>query len=216
MILKGVDVLPHALINNVDEKLGRDGEKLREYVALAGPAGSGAVRPDPAYRPTLHIDVYGTIGADLRPERPARSPITWPPSEADAGEFPLYIEGPVDAEEKRRADRAARRRSERPAGAAASAVKIVADEWCNTYEDVRDFTDAGLLRHGPDQDARPGRHPEHDRERPLLPDARHGGLPGRHLQRDRCLGPGLRPRGRGRAAPNGSWPSPAWASTRAS
>lgn len=32
MILKGVDVLPHALINNVEEKLGLKGEKLREYV----------------------------------------------------------------------------------------------------------------------------------------------------------------------------------------
>ncbi|SUG56743.1 Methylaspartate ammonia-lyase [Salmonella enterica subsp. diarizonae] len=32
MILKGVDVLPHALINNVEEKLGLQGEKLREYV----------------------------------------------------------------------------------------------------------------------------------------------------------------------------------------
>lgn len=32
MILKGIDVLPHALINNVEEKLGFKGEKLREYV----------------------------------------------------------------------------------------------------------------------------------------------------------------------------------------
>ena len=33
MIIKGAQVLPHALINNVEEKLGRNGEKLAEYVA---------------------------------------------------------------------------------------------------------------------------------------------------------------------------------------
>ena len=32
MILKGAAILPHALINNVDTKLGRDGSKLKEYV----------------------------------------------------------------------------------------------------------------------------------------------------------------------------------------
>ncbi|MBR0320262.1 MAG: methylaspartate ammonia-lyase, partial [Clostridia bacterium] len=33
MIIKGAQVLPHALINNVKEKLGEKGEKLAEYVA---------------------------------------------------------------------------------------------------------------------------------------------------------------------------------------
>jgi len=32
MIIKEADVLPHALINNVEKKLGRNGELLREYV----------------------------------------------------------------------------------------------------------------------------------------------------------------------------------------
>ncbi|HQG30116.1 MAG TPA: methylaspartate ammonia-lyase, partial [Candidatus Ozemobacteraceae bacterium] len=32
MILKRVEALPHGLINNIDEKLGRDGSKLREYI----------------------------------------------------------------------------------------------------------------------------------------------------------------------------------------
>ena len=33
MIIKGAQVLPHALINNIDTKLGKNGEKLTEYVA---------------------------------------------------------------------------------------------------------------------------------------------------------------------------------------
>ncbi|HWQ07855.1 MAG TPA: methylaspartate ammonia-lyase, partial [Holophaga sp.] len=61
MILKQVEVLPHALINNVDTKLGRKGEILADYVAwLSGRI--QALRPSGAYRPALHIDVYGTIG----------------------------------------------------------------------------------------------------------------------------------------------------------
>ncbi|MCP4273322.1 MAG: methylaspartate ammonia-lyase, partial [Gammaproteobacteria bacterium] len=32
MILKNIDVMPHGLINNIDDKLGRQGEKLDEYI----------------------------------------------------------------------------------------------------------------------------------------------------------------------------------------
>jgi methylaspartate ammonia-lyase len=61
MILKGVDVLPHALINTLDEKLGRHGELLAEYVRwLVGRI--KALRTSESYHPALHIDVYGTIG----------------------------------------------------------------------------------------------------------------------------------------------------------
>ena len=139
MILKGVDVLPHALINNVDEKLGRSGEKLREYIRWLAQR-IRTFRPDPSYRPTFHIDVYGTIGLifGLNPDRVADYLASL---EADSAEFPLYIEGPVDAEEKFRQIglMGKIRENLRRLG---SAVKIVADEWCNTYEDVRDFTDA--------------------------------------------------------------------------
>ena len=139
MILKGVDVLPHALINNVDEKLGRNGEKLREYIRWLAQR-IRDFRPDPSYRPTLHIDVYGTIGLIFGLD-PGKVADYLASLEADAAEFPLYIEGPVDAEEKPlqiellgKIRENLRRRG--------SSVKIVADEWCNTFEDVRDFTDA--------------------------------------------------------------------------
>lgn len=139
MILKGVDVLPHGLINNIEEKLGRDGGKLREYIRWLA-ARIRALRPREDYRPVLHIDVYGTIGAafGLDPNVVADYLASLEP---DAAEFPLYIEGPVDVEEKAgqiealAAITAALR-------AKGSGVKVVADEWCNTLEDIRDFTDA--------------------------------------------------------------------------
>jgi methylaspartate ammonia-lyase len=139
MILKGVDVLPHALINNVEEKLGRDGAKLKEYIRWLVNR-IRHLRADPSYRPVLHIDVYGTPGLafGLDADRIAAYLASL---QNDAEEFPLYIEGPVDAEEKHRQLESLReiREGLRKRG---SPVKIVADEWCNTTEDIREFTDA--------------------------------------------------------------------------
>ncbi len=139
MIMKRVDVLPHALINNVKTKLGHEGELLREYVGWLVDR-IRKVRTDPSYVPALHIDVYGTIGI-ICALKPARVADYLASLEPVAAEFPLYIEGPVDAGEKPRQIEllAAIRRELRAKG---SKVKIVADEWCNTYEDVVDFTAA--------------------------------------------------------------------------
>ena len=60
MIIKGAQVLPHALINNVEEKLGRNGEKLADYVAWLRDR-ILAFRQDENYNPVLHIDCYGTM-----------------------------------------------------------------------------------------------------------------------------------------------------------
>ncbi|OGJ89906.1 MAG: methylaspartate ammonia-lyase [Candidatus Raymondbacteria bacterium RifOxyA12_full_50_37] len=139
MILKNIDVLPHGLINNIDEKLGRTGEKLKEYVRwLVKRIAELRTRGD--YSPVLHIDVYGTIGTifNLDTDRIADYLASL---EDDAGGHSLYIEGPVDAEEKYRQLEILKniRDTLKKKG---SRVKIVADEWCNTFEDVREFTDA--------------------------------------------------------------------------
>src|SRR3546814_7528351 len=64
MILKRVSALPRGLINNVPNKLGEEGGKLAEYVSWLSHRIRN-LRSDPAYRPTLHIDVYGTIGLKI-------------------------------------------------------------------------------------------------------------------------------------------------------
>jgi methylaspartate ammonia-lyase len=140
MILKGVDVLPHGLINSVEEKLGRDGEKLKEYIRwLAGRV--AVLRTRPGYLPDLHIDVYGTIGLIFQND-PLRVAAYLAGLQRDAGPHRVYIEGPVDMEEKGAQIEAMRSIREELARRG-SPVRIVADEWCNTLEDVRDFTDAG-------------------------------------------------------------------------
>lgn len=140
MILKRVEALPHGLINNIDEKLGRDGSKLREYIRWLVNR-IRELRVDPSYAPALHIDVYGTIGqafgGDLTKVSDYLASL-----EPDAGGLPLYIEGPVDVEHRERQIEALAKICGQ-LKAKGSKVRVVADEWCNTFEDVRDFADAG-------------------------------------------------------------------------
>lgn len=139
MLLKGVDALPHGLINNVPDKLGYKGEKLEEYIRwLVARVEKLRTRPD--YKPSLHIDVYGTIGLIF--DQDANRVADYIAGlEKAAGPLDLYIEGPVDAGSKdaqiEELGKITRRLKQ-----LGSPIKLVADEWCNTYEDVVDFTDA--------------------------------------------------------------------------
>ena len=139
MILKEADVLPHGLINNIDEKLGRNGEKLREYIRWLVKR-IKQLGPDPSYKPSIHLDVYGTIGIifDMNIDRITDYMASL---EKDSEDFPLYIEGPVDVEEKM-AQIDILSKITQKLESKGSSVKTVADEWCNTYEDIKDFADA--------------------------------------------------------------------------
>jgi methylaspartate ammonia-lyase len=142
MILKRVDVLPHGLINNVADKLGHQGEKLDAYVQwLAQRVKTlGSASGDTAYTPELHIDVYGTMGLIFNQDA-QRIADYIAGLEKSAGALALSIEGPVDAGSKE-AQIDALGQITRALKNKGSNVRIVADEWCNTREDVIDFTDA--------------------------------------------------------------------------
>ncbi len=139
MILKQVEALPHGLINNIPDKLGRRGEKLKAYIRWLVRR-IRALRPSPRYAPSLHLDVYGTLGIAFE-GRLEKVADYLAGLEKDADGFPLYIEGPVDMEGKARQIEALQAVRERLARKGAR-VKLVADEWCNTLEDIRDFADA--------------------------------------------------------------------------
>ena len=140
MIIKGAQVLPHALINNVEEKLGRNGEKLADYVAWLRDR-ILAFRQDENYNPVLHIDCYGTIGAVYGNNNYTAMADYLAKLEEIAKPFHLRIEGPMDCD----CDRATQ--LEALAGLTAELdrrginVELVADEWCNTLEDIKLFAD---------------------------------------------------------------------------
>ncbi|MBY6141081.1 methylaspartate ammonia-lyase [Leisingera daeponensis] len=139
MVLRQVAALPHGLINNVPQKLGQSGGKLAEYVTWLAQR-IEALRADTAYRPKIHIDVYGTIG-QIFGNDPQQMADYLCLLEARAAPFDLYIEGPCDAGSKQgQMDLLGQLRA--ALQARGSTVKIVADEWCNTVADVVDFVDA--------------------------------------------------------------------------
>ena len=138
MIIKQADVLPHALINNVETKLGRDGSLLKEYVAWLRDR-ILTWRTDSSYNPVFHIDVYGTIGIAFNNDVDVMTSYMMELEEI-AKPFAIRIEGPVDAGEREgtmQALKALRAELE----SRGSKLEIVADEWCNTLEDIKYFAD---------------------------------------------------------------------------
>ena len=138
MIIKEADVLPHALINHVETKLGKNGELLLEYVKWLRNRIIER-RANENYKPIFHIDVYGTIGIAFNNdiEKMANYMMTL---EEAAKPFAIRIEGPVDAGE-REGTMVALRDLTKVLGEKGSKLEIVADEWCNTLEDIKYFAD---------------------------------------------------------------------------
>lgn len=138
MILKEADVLPHGLINNIPTKLGEKGEILAQYISwLSQRILKYRIRPD--YQPVLHLDVYGTIGIafDNDLDRIVDYMIDL---EKLAQPFKLRIEGPIDGG-NREDTMISLRDLTKMLDDRHSSIEIVADEWCNTLEDIIYFAD---------------------------------------------------------------------------
>ncbi len=138
MILKEADVLPHGLINNVYTKLGQKGELLKEYVKWLHDR-ILAHRNHPHYFPVIHIDVYGTIGTIFNNDVEAIVKYLMK-LEKIAHPFLLRIEGPVDTGDREGTMQYLKKITEK-INEKKSSVEIVADEWCNTLEDIKYFAD---------------------------------------------------------------------------
>jgi len=140
MIIKGAQVLPHALINNVDTKLGRDGGKLKEYVAWLRDRILN-FRSDENYSPVMHIDVYGTIGAAFGNNNYKAMADYIEEIGRIAKPFKIRIEGPMDCDCDRETQLTALAALTKELDDRNCDVELVADEWCNTLEDIKLFAD---------------------------------------------------------------------------
>ena len=140
MIIKGAQVLPHALINNVEEKLGKKGEKLKEYVAWLRDR-ILQTRLDESYSPIFHIDVYGTIGAAFGNNNYTAMADYIEELGRIAKPFHLRIEGPMDCDCDRETQIVALAGLTAELDSRGCDVELVADEWCNTLEDIKEFAD---------------------------------------------------------------------------
>ena len=139
MVLKEADVLPHGLINEVETKLGRDGELLIEYVAWVRDR-IIELRTNPEYSPRLYFDVYGTVGVAFGGNLERVAAYLMRLGEA-AQPFGVCVEQVIHAGSRSEQIRlsAALRTALSDRG---SNVQIAVDEWCNTLEDIELFVSA--------------------------------------------------------------------------
>lgn len=140
MIIKGAPVLPHALINNVHDKLGEHGEKLLEYVKWLRDR-ILSKRTDESYNPVFHLDLYGTIGAAFGDFNFSAMADYIAKVEQAAKPFHVRIEGPMDCDSDRKTQIKALSGLTAELDRRGIDVELVADEWCNTLEDIKLFAD---------------------------------------------------------------------------
>ncbi|SIM46668.1 methylaspartate ammonia-lyase [Micromonospora cremea] len=138
MIMKSVGVLPHGLIN-APELVGSDGSALAAYVAWVAERIDAIGAAD--YAPELHFDVYGLVGAAAGGDIDRTVDILLRLERA-AGRHPIRIEHPIDAG-SREGQIAAFAKIRSGLAERGSRLRIVADEWANTVEDIAAFCAAG-------------------------------------------------------------------------
>jgi methylaspartate ammonia-lyase len=130
LIAGRADALPHGGFTSIDA-IGTDGEVLLEFVSWM--RARILTYGEEAYRPVLHLDVYGTIGEILSDPADVLDYIQRL-IEA-AAPLRLRLEDPVTGDSADSAQEAMRKlvavidRENLP-------VEIVADEYCNTREDI--------------------------------------------------------------------------------
>ena len=136
-ILKRPELLPHASFTTV-EHIGRSGEKLHAFADTVATRLRQIGGDD--YRPRIHLDIYGTLGElfanDI--DKIAAYLATLVETTKPYG---FIIESPIIAKTQREQIElyqkllATLHRN-------GTKIGVIVDEWCNTLEDVKLFTDA--------------------------------------------------------------------------
>ena len=135
MILRMIPIFPHALINSVSRL-----RKLIEYVEWTKLRVRELVK-DESYNPIFHYDLYGNLGLaynnDIDKIFEYLSRL-----EETARPFSLHIEDPVHmaSKQKQMEMMSKIRRRVKEEGLD---IKLVADEWVPTFDDMIDFIEAG-------------------------------------------------------------------------
>jgi methylaspartate ammonia-lyase len=150
MIVRRVASLPHALVDDIPEQLGEDGAKLVQYVhwlkdriRVLRQAQDDVLRQaqDDNYCPTIHLDVHGALG-QIFENNLGKVLGQLYAMELAADPYPLRVECPVMME-SRQAQIEAMKKLREYVRFRKMKVKLVADEWANTLDDIRAFIEAG-------------------------------------------------------------------------
>jgi len=139
VIVKRVELLPHASFQIVSEHVGLQGEKLAAFVRRV--ASRVKEIGDPDYNPRIHVDLYGTLGELF--EMQVQPLVDYLGRlRQESGKYKLLVESPMIAKTQQEQIEkfTAVRQLLREKGID---VGLIADEWCNTLDDIRLFAQAG-------------------------------------------------------------------------
>jgi len=138
VILKRVELLPHASFQIVSEHIGYQGEKLAAFVRRV--ASRCKEIGDPDYNPRIHVDLYGTLG-ELFSMDVAKICDYLASLRHESGSYGLLVESPMIAKtQTEQIEKFAALR--RLLKEKAIDVGLIADEWCNTLADIKLFAAA--------------------------------------------------------------------------
>jgi len=138
MIIKKAGMIPHGLINNVEEKLGKNGEIFLKWITWVKNRILDIGAND--YQPVLRYDVYGCIGKAFNNNL---DKVVNYLLEVDkiCKPFQVFIEMPIDLGNKGdqlRGMKYLRKKLDE----AGSGLKLIIDEYANTYEEIREWVDS--------------------------------------------------------------------------
>ncbi len=138
MILKEVGMMPHGLINNVEDKLGKDGKKFLDWVKWV----KNRIQDigDPNYKPVMRYDVYGCMGKAFNNDLDKVVEYLIEVEKA-CQPYEVFVEMPIDLksnEEQLKGMKYLRKKLDE----AGSKLKLIIDEYANTYEEIVQWVDA--------------------------------------------------------------------------
>jgi methylaspartate ammonia-lyase len=138
IILKRFELLPHASFTVVKTHVGLKGEILHAWVKMV--ANRIKTIGDADYNPRIHADLYGTLGELFSMDVEKIADYICTLGEA-AAPYSLLVESPMIA--RTQAEQIAKFKELRGLlKKKGIPVGIIADEWCNTLEDIGLFADA--------------------------------------------------------------------------
>ncbi|MEM3404175.1 MAG: methylaspartate ammonia-lyase [Nitrososphaeria archaeon] len=135
-ILKRADVLPHGCFNTL-QSIGTRGKKLIRYAIWLKRRISEHA---PSYLPTIHFDVYGTLGEAFAGDKDdiVKYLIRL---EKCLQPYKVQIEYPVYTKTKEEQIQLTGELKDILSNNNSN-IRLIVDEWCNTMQDIKDFVDA--------------------------------------------------------------------------
>ena len=138
MILKKVGMMPHGLINNVEEKLGSDGQKFLDWVKWV--KNRITEIGDADYMPVMRYDVYGCMGYAFNDDLDKVFDYLLKVAEA-CEPYEIFIEMPIDLKSNAKQLEGMKYLRKR-LDEAGCRLKLIIDEYANTYEEIVEWVDA--------------------------------------------------------------------------